>query len=85
VKFRILVAEKKSVYNSMTNKEEKMKVASELMKRIAMLDPPGRFLMQDTKTMLWYEADREKAVAKTRQALREGFRSADRKKSPPKS
>ncbi|KAL3800454.1 hypothetical protein HJC23_011691 [Cyclotella cryptica] len=41
---------------------------------IRAMDPPGRFLKQDPKTMLWSDIGKKKALLKTRQALREGAR-----------
>lgn len=36
------------------------------------MNPPGRFIKQDPKTKLWYDIGKKAALAKTRQALREG-------------
>ncbi|KAL7481489.1 hypothetical protein ACHAW6_007190 [Cyclotella cf. meneghiniana] len=39
---------------------------------IRSLDPPGRFIKQDPNTKLWNDIGKKAALAKTRQALREG-------------
>ena len=36
------------------------------------MNPPGRFLKQDPQTKLWHDIGKKAALAKTRQALREG-------------
>lgn len=43
-----------------------------IVDNILSLDPPGRFLKQDSKTKLWTEIGYKKSLDKTRQALREG-------------
>jgi hypothetical protein len=40
--------------------------------QICSMDPPGRFLKQDSTTKLWHSIGKKKAIDKTRQALREG-------------
>jgi hypothetical protein len=39
---------------------------------IRSMNPPGRFLKQDPQTKLWHDIGKKAALAKTRQALREG-------------
>jgi hypothetical protein len=45
---------------------------SKIISQIKELDPPGRFLKFDMSTREWSEIDIKQAIAKTRQALREG-------------
>jgi len=70
-----MVATQKTRYNSLTNKEAKIRIARKLIEDVSSMHPPGRFLVQDPKTMLWIEADSTRVLAKTRQALREGCHS----------
>ena len=49
-----------------------MAVSRSIVEAVRSLDPPGRFLEKDPKTLLWSEVGHRKAVEKTSQALRDG-------------
>lgn len=69
--FRAIVKNYKEDYVACT-KSHKPKFAKIVVDQIQSLDPPGRFLKQDSVTKLWYDIGNKKAIEKTRQALREG-------------
>eukprot|EP00978_Attheya_sp_CCMP212_P010635 scaffold25907_cov60-Attheya_sp.AAC.1 len=56
----------------MSPKKNKGDFALNIMKKIKRLNPPGRFLKQDPKSMLWYEISHMSALHRTRQSLRDG-------------
>jgi hypothetical protein len=70
-KFRALVSSQRLMYVA-APKEAKPQFAKKIIEALKSLNPPGRFLQQDLDTKLWYELDEKRAMAKTRQALREG-------------
>jgi hypothetical protein len=70
-KFRSLVANRRLEYVA-APKDLKPLFAKNIIDAMKSLNPPGRFLLQDPDTKLWHELDEKKAMAKTRQALREG-------------
>ena len=73
--FRDWVAERRLDYNLASTKADKARVAKEVMNRVTIQDPPGRFLQRDPTSGIgswWIEVSEEKAMAKTSQALREG-------------
>lgn len=70
-KFRSLVANRRLEYVA-APKDLKPLFAKNIIDALKSLNPPGRFLLQDPDTKLWHELDEKKAMAKTRQALREG-------------
>ena len=69
--FRSLVSSQRLFYVA-APKEFKPQFAQKIIEALKSLTPPGRFLQQDSGTKLWFELDDKKAMAKTRQALREG-------------
>lgn len=69
--FRAIVKKYKEDYVACA-KSHKPKFAKLVVDQIQSLDPPGRFLKQDSVTKLWYDIGKKKALEKTRQALREG-------------
>lgn len=69
--FRGLVRKHKVAYVACP-KPQKGQFSRVIYNEIRERDPPGRFLKQDAKTKLWYEISEKQALAKTRQALREG-------------
>lgn len=72
VRFRSLVFSLKEEYFSeKTRKLEKANIARRIMGQVHSLDPPGRFLKQDTSTKLWVEITDEKAKKKVGQAFRD--------------
>ena len=73
--FRDWVAERRLDYNLASTKADKARVAKEVMNRVTIQTPPGRFLQRDPTGGIgswWIEITEEKAMAKTSQALREG-------------
>ena len=70
IRFRHLIHAHKIEYlKADTNKA---KIVSKIVSMIRNLDPPDRFLKQDTVTGLWEEIGDAKAKKKTGQAFREG-------------
>jgi len=55
-----------------TPKPDKPRIALNIHRAVRMRDPPGHFLKQDRESKIWEEIDDQKAMNKTRQALREG-------------
>lgn len=74
--FHEVVKSRRKDYHSKT-KMEKAHIAAEIVRFIRSLDPPGRFLSEDTKDGYWYEIGDTRAIKKTSQALREGVREGD--------
>jgi hypothetical protein len=73
--FRDWVADRRLDYNLASTKADKARVAKEVMNKVTMQNPPGRFLQRDASGGIgswWIEITEEKAMAKTSQALREG-------------
>ena len=71
VQFRTIIASMKSTYLSpRTRKLEKAHIANDIVRRIRRLDPPGRFLKEDSDGT-WWDIGDEKARKKVGQALRE--------------
>jgi predicted ATP-grasp superfamily ATP-dependent carboligase len=54
-----------------TRKNEKTRIAANIVWTIRNANSPGRFLKQDSDTNLWYEIGDKAAFRKTGQALRE--------------
>ena len=72
VQFRdIVMANKKEYLAKTTKKLEKQHIAARVVEFIRTLDPPGRFLKEDSDTGLWYDVGDAKAIKKAGQALRE--------------
>jgi len=71
VRFRKLVAAEKLKYLSIHKKMDKAMIAVDIVEKIRILEPPGRFLKQDPDSLCWYEIGDERARKKTGQALRE--------------
>lgn len=69
--FRALVRKHKIAYVACP-KPQKGKFSELIINEIKSRNPPGRFLKQDPKTMMWYDIGEKKALDKSRQALREG-------------
>ncbi|KAL7503156.1 hypothetical protein ACHAXN_000981 [Cyclotella atomus] len=69
--FRSLVKNYKNEYVT-TAKSSKPLCSQLIYNEIRSMQPPGRFLKQDPKTKLWHDIGKKAALAKTRQALREG-------------
>jgi len=70
VYFRTLVNHHRPIYLSpSTGKLEKVKVAEQLVTKVRMLDPPGRFLKENSG--VWFEIGDFKARKKAGQAMRE--------------
>ena len=72
VGFRSLIAAHKARYLSpATRKLEKAHIAAEVVEAVRGLDPPGRFLKQDSEDGAWWDIGDVKARKKVGQALRE--------------
>ncbi len=71
VHFRNLVKCFKLQYVA-SKKSDKPAFAKTIVMNIKKKSPPGRFLKQDKATGLWHDIGYKQALAKTRQALREG-------------
>ncbi|GFH53436.1 hypothetical protein CTEN210_09912 [Chaetoceros tenuissimus] len=73
VQFRALVAQNKHTYLSkQTKKLDKVKIADKIVQAIRNMDPPGRFLKEESGgTQMWIEIGDEKARKKAGQAMRE--------------
>lgn len=71
VSFRRLIERNKSTYHT-CQKEFKSLLAKSIVLAFHQSSPPGRFLVKDDASGLWYNIGTRKAIAKTRQALREG-------------
>lgn len=69
--FQSLVKSVKTRYVH-SEKADKPKYANYIVNDIKNLDPPGSFLQLDKASGLWYDIGEKEALAKTRQALREG-------------
>lgn len=73
VKYRKLVKETRIEYVTKT-KKEKASYGEKIYNEIKNWSPAGRFLKKEkvSDTFFWVEMDKEKAIDKIRQALREG-------------
>lgn len=71
ISFRRLIERNKSIYHT-CQKEFKPLLAKSIVLALYQSSPPGRFLVKDEASGLWYNIGERKAIAKTRQALREG-------------
>eukprot|EP00531_Pseudo-nitzschia_arenysensis_P001108 CAMPEP_0116123108 /NCGR_PEP_ID=MMETSP0329-20121206/4570_1 /TAXON_ID=697910 /ORGANISM="Pseudo-nitzschia arenysensis, Strain B593" /LENGTH=900 /DNA_ID=CAMNT_0003616997 /DNA_START=154 /DNA_END=2856 /DNA_ORIENTATION=- len=69
--FRSLVRHHKLAYVRCP-KPQKEQFSKLIVSTVRDREPPGRFLKQNTSTKLWYNIGTQKALDKTRQALREG-------------
>jgi len=69
--FRKTVEEHRVEYLNSTSNREKQEVTETIVQEIRSLTPPGRFIMQDMHSKLWYDIGDNKARCKTSQALRE--------------
>lgn len=74
--FRDWVKVRKNDYNLALSKNDKARVAREVIGLVESQEPPGRFLQKDPSSVgtssWWVEIDEERVMAKTSQALREG-------------
>ena len=71
VEYRALVAKNKKLY-VILGKRDKNLLVDAIIKAVLSQNPPGRFLAKDTSNDTWYDIGKDKAFAKTAQALREG-------------
>ena len=70
VGFRSLIAAHKARYLSpATRKLEKAHIAAEVVEAVRGLDPPGRFLKQDSEDGAWWDIGDVKARKKVRDAI----------------
>lgn len=72
VHFREMVDSYKREYlDPRTKKVEKARIAARIVSNVRSLNPPGRFLKEDSHTNNWLEVGDERAWKKSGQALRE--------------
>jgi hypothetical protein len=69
--FRSLVKSYKEEYVAVPKSQKKL-YSKIIYDEIRSMNPPGRFLKQDPATKLWSDVGHKTALAKIRQALREG-------------
>jgi len=69
IRFRELVTAEKLRYLKTNKKKDKAKIAKGIVNKIRSLN--GRFLKEDSNTLLWIDIGDERAIRKTGQALRE--------------
>jgi len=69
--FRNIVKGCQEDYTTAMNNYEKYLITMDILQKIHILDPPGRFITQDAKTKCWYDVGDHKARRKISQALRE--------------
>jgi len=77
IQFREWVAKRKNDYNLAPSKQDKARVAREVIALVQNQSPPGRFLQKDQTAShgamsWWVEIDDDRIMSKTSQALREG-------------
>jgi hypothetical protein len=72
VQFRDIVQANKKEYLAKTTKKlEKAHIAARIVEHIRTMNPPGRFLKEDSESGMWYDIGDAKAIKKSGQALRE--------------
>merc|ERR1712232_190373 len=86
--FRDIVKQYQDDYLVAKNNYEKYLTSMEILKSIRNLNPPGRFVLQDSSSRLWNDVGDDRARRKISQALRENatelrksFESDDSEKS----
>ena len=73
VQFRELVKKHQVEYLAKTTKKlDKAKIADKIIQQIRSMNPPGRFLREDSASGAWIEIGDARARKKTGQAMREG-------------
>lgn len=79
IAFRDWVKERRNAYTLAESKQQKARVAQEVIDIVYSQNPPGRFLQKCTSSKgddadgeWWVALDKDKVMAKTSQALREG-------------
>ena len=72
VQFRdVINSHKKEYLAKSTKKLQKAHIAARIIEQIRTMDPPGRFLKEDSSTGMWFDIGDAKAIKKAGQALRE--------------
>ena len=72
IQFREITASLKKEYLAKTTKKlEKAHIAAKIIYEIRSMEPPGRFLKEDSDTGLWFDIGDAKAIKKAGQSLRE--------------
>jgi len=69
-RFRQLICTRKDEYK-VAKRSQKPIIAQEIVSAWRAQVPPGRFLKQDERTMLWYDVGNEQAKVKAAQKLRD--------------
>ena len=70
IRFRQLICTRKDEYK-VAKRSQKPIIAQEIVSAWRAQVPPGRFLKQDERTMLWYDVGDEEAKVKAAQKLRD--------------
>jgi len=70
IRFRQLICTRKDEYK-VAKRSQKPIIAQEIVSAWRAQVPPGRFLEQDERTMLWYDVGNEQAKVKAAQKLRD--------------
>ena len=70
IRFRQLICTRKDEYK-VAKRSQKPIIAQEIVSAWRAQVPPGRFLKQDERTMLWYDVGNEQAKVKAAQKLRD--------------
>ena len=71
VGFRSLIAAHKARYLTAMSKTEKAHITAEVVEAVRGLDPPGRFLKQDSEDGAWWDIGDVKARKKVQKAITE--------------
>jgi len=74
VLFRSLVNLNKHLYQTSKDSKFKKQIAFSIVEAVKCQNPPGRFLEKKLSSGMWYVVCDERAIAKTKQALRERSR-----------
>ena len=69
--YRNIIQLKRQRYLQTKKNRVKSKIAEEVLKKIKMQDPPGRFLRQTTHNDRWSEQEEAKTIRKIKMALRD--------------
>jgi hypothetical protein len=71
IQFRNMINRRKDEYKLLDSNTQKNELAIAIMREVQCLNPPGRFLIEDANGMIFYELEKDKVLAKVKQALRE--------------
>jgi len=71
INFRRIIQLYKDNYITERANAQKHSIKTEILQKIKTLSPPGRFIIQDSDSMLWHDVGEDVARRKVSQALRE--------------